>query len=358
MKKMLCCLLALLLLCGAALASDMRTGEDGYLRFGAALYCVEANGIFKLEGVYRSQICPDALELDAFGGLISDGAVACALGADGAIMRVDLNSGEAGVAAQCGGSLTAEVLVGAVGDAYFVLGDAGDSEAYALFLVRGEDAVRIADGVRSAFQWGDQIVIEGASNEAGFGWLCSVAADGTVTAISERAYAAAASGGLLYYWEAVPAEEDASRVASASLNRFDGSETVSIAQTGSENFHILPFFDGFGAVILPDMGNACAIVELANARFTRVEPAARDLSEWQTGTAWFFDRGNGHVYSYGGASQMLCIEWDGEDWQTCAAADMSWLADDALSTVVDIYDGVLFCRDSRDAEHLYWSQEI
>ena len=50
MKKLSTLLLALLLLSSAALAADMRTGEEGCLRFGAHLYCVEADGLYRQSG--------------------------------------------------------------------------------------------------------------------------------------------------------------------------------------------------------------------------------------------------------------------------------------------------------------------
>ena len=90
MKKLFCCLLALLLLSSAALAAEMRTGEEGCLRFGAYLYCVEADGLYRLEGTQRAQVC--AWPLDPYGGLVSDGVTACALGADGEVVRVDLKA--------------------------------------------------------------------------------------------------------------------------------------------------------------------------------------------------------------------------------------------------------------------------
>ena len=111
-------------------------------------------------------------------------------------------------------------------------------------------------------------------------------------------------------------------------------------------------------MILNDQDNICAIIELANSRYTRVEMGDRNHSEWQYDTLWFFDRANGDVYSYGNTSRDLFLEWDGKQWNTCHVAELSPLAENRRNTVVDIYDGIAYCRVLDDPTHLYWSLEL
>ena len=356
MKKLFCCLLALLLLSSAALAAEMRTGEEGCLRFGAYLYCVEADGLYRLEGTQRAQVC--AWPLNPYGGLVSDGVTAWALGEDGEIVRVDLESGAAEAVAQCGADMSVQALVGCVEDTFYLLGDYSEMDAYTLFALNADGVTRVMDGAGSGFHWGDRLVVRAWTGDVGAGWLRVVAAGGAVEEISELAYMATACDGALYYWEGVLSDGGEYWMENAWLYRRDDAGETAIAQTGTGSFSVQPFFDGFGRVILNDQDNICAIIELANSRYTRVEMGDRDHSEWQYDTLWFFDRANGNVYSYGNTSRDLFLEWDGKQWNTCHVAELSPLAENRRNTVVDIYDGIAYCRVLDDPAHLYWSLEL
>ena len=356
MKKLFCCLLALLLLSSAALAAEMRTGEEGCLRFGAYLYCVEADGLYRLEGTQRAQVC--AWPLDPYGGLVSDGVTAWALGEDGEIVRVDLESGAAEAVAQCGADMSVQALVGCVEDTFYLLGDYSEMDAYTLFALNADGVTRVMDGAGSSFHWGDRLVVRAWTGDVGAGWLRVVAAGGAVEEISELAYMATACDGALYYWEGVLSDGGEYWMENVWLYRRDDAGETAIAQTGTGSFYVQPFFDGFGRVILNDQDNICAIIELANSRYTRVEMGDRDHSEWQYDTLLFFDRANGNVYSYGNTSRDLFLEWDGTQWNTRHVAELSPLAENRRNTVVDIYDGIAYCRVLDDPAHLYWSLEL
>lgn len=359
MKKWFCFLMVAFLIHGGVLAEEMHTGLDGYIRLDEDFYCLERDGLYRFEGTCRQQLC--TVELNVRGGLVCDGETAHALSPQGEIIRMDLQSGEVTLAEHTTADMKMDQIVAYIDGWYYLLGNFSEMSFYTLYALRDGELLPIVDGAGTAFQWGENVIVGEYTYDMDSGWLCAVSIKDqrpTVQEISATAYLAAVSSDELYYWEGVPSA-DKDIMEDVLLIRLSADRREVLAQAGTAQFYIRPFFGSFACLILNDSNDA-AVVSLHDGSVHRVARDSRDFSAWNYWMEWLADPIAGTVFSYDSNSGTLYMECDGSNWETSAEYSCDLPANNSVARngknkVLDIYDGVLIYRIDEDDARLYWT---